>query len=95
VLRAFLLFPAFSNAAEIDAVRSVHDPLAARIRPHVTLVFPFESGLSTEELVTEARVAVATMSGFRISLGRAQIKEDGVILGFPRFLGHEVRANFG
>lgn len=78
MLRAIHIFPAFSNAAEIDAVRSIHDPLAAKIRPHITLVFPFESDLSAEELAGDARASVAGIECFRARLGRPQIKE-GVI----------------
>ena len=48
--RAIVLFPKFNNIDAIQAVRKRFDPLAGYIAPHITLVFPFESALSTEEL---------------------------------------------
>ena len=48
--RAIVLFPKFDNIDAIQAVRERFDPLAKYIAPHITLVFPFDSALSTEEL---------------------------------------------
>ena len=35
---------------EIEAIRLKHDPLFGLIPPHITIVFPFESSLSNDEL---------------------------------------------
>lgn len=48
--RAIVLFPKFDNIETLQAVRERFDPLANYIAPHITLVFPFESALSTQEL---------------------------------------------
>lgn len=48
--RAIVIFPKFENVESINAIREVHDPLFKYIDPHVTLVFPFQSELTTEIL---------------------------------------------
>lgn len=50
VLRSILLFPQFENREKIDALREQYDPLVGHVGPHVTVVFPFESEIGTEEL---------------------------------------------
>ena len=66
--RAIVLFPKFSNSEAIQSVRERFDPLAHYIAPHITLVFPFESTLSTEELKAHLRHALAGMKQFAVSL---------------------------
>ena len=46
--RAIILFPKFcSNTDLIQDIRDRYDPLASKIAPHITLVFPFESEISS------------------------------------------------
>ncbi|PKM39428.1 MAG: 2'-5' RNA ligase [Firmicutes bacterium HGW-Firmicutes-9] len=66
--RAIVLFPKFSNIEAIQAVRERFDPLANYIAPHITLVFPFESTLSTVELKAHLRHTLAGMKQFAVSL---------------------------
>ena len=66
--RAIVLFPKFSNSEAIQAVRERFDPLANYIAPHITLVFPFESVLSTEELKAHLSYSLAGMKQFAVSL---------------------------
>ena len=42
-LRTIMIFPEFENMEIIDNIRKKYDPLAELVRPHITLVFPFES----------------------------------------------------
>ena len=49
-LRTIMIFPEFENMYVIDPVRNRYDPLAKLVRPHITIVFPFESDMSNEEL---------------------------------------------
>ena len=49
-LRTIMIFPEFENMEIIDNIRKQYDPLAELVRPHITLVFPFESQISNEEL---------------------------------------------
>ena len=38
------------NMEVIDKIREQYDPLANLVRPHITIVFPFDSDRSNEEL---------------------------------------------
>ena len=61
-MRTILIFPEFDNIAVIDRIRDKYDPLAPLIRPHITLVFPFESPVSNEDL---AQILDRTLEGIR------------------------------
>jgi 2'-5' RNA ligase len=50
VLRSAILLPAFAGLDIIQAIREKYDPLASYIEPHITVVFPFESDLTTSEI---------------------------------------------
>ena len=62
--RSIVIFPTFRNVAVIDRLRKQFDPLAAKIRPHITLVFPFESGISKNALRAEVARCVADTAPF-------------------------------
>ena len=47
-----MIFPEFNNMQIIDDIRTKYDPLAKLVRPHITLVFPFESEMSDEDVAT-------------------------------------------
>ncbi len=48
--RTIMIFPQFENIDIIDEIREKYDPLANHVRPHITLVFTFESSLTSIEL---------------------------------------------
>jgi len=48
--RSIILFPKLKNKKIIQSIRAIHDPLYNKIEPHITIVFPFESDLTSEEL---------------------------------------------
>lgn len=53
-------FPQFQGLERIEAFRARHDPMAALISAHLTLVFPFPTALSRLQVETHvARVASA------------------------------------
>ncbi|WP_258111578.1 2'-5' RNA ligase family protein [Alicyclobacillus sp. SP_1] len=66
MLRAIHLFPEFSNEHSIKRIRAKYDPLADLIPPHVTLVFPFESDVSTEALTVHLQKSVVGLKPFPI-----------------------------
>ncbi len=66
--RAIVLFPQFNNIDAIQVVRERFDPLAKYIAPHITLVFPFESALSTEELREHIARALQGVKRFPVQL---------------------------
>lgn len=57
--RTIMIFPEFENSHVIDRIRAKYDPLAGLVRPHITLVFPFEGQFSNETLkrVLDRRLA--------------------------------------
>ena len=50
VTRTIMIFPEFDNIGSIDRIRSKYDPLADLVKPHITLVFPFESEMTDDEI---------------------------------------------
>lgn len=50
VQRCIMIFPTFQNINVIEEIRKQHDPLYQLVDPHVTLVFPFHSDFSKEQL---------------------------------------------
>lgn len=50
--RAIIIFPRFDgdDSNLIQTIRNKYDPLASKIAPHITLVFPFESEISSNVL---------------------------------------------
>lgn len=68
MLRAIHLFPDFPNLHSINAIRAKYDSLANLIPPHVTLVFPFESDVSTEVLAAHLKEATVGLKPFRIAM---------------------------
>ena len=53
--RAIVWFPHFANQKVIDRFRGTRDPLAQALAPHVTLVFPFHSRLTLDQLAAHAQ----------------------------------------
>jgi len=53
--RSLVWFPRFADSAAIDAYRDRYDPRANLIAPHLTLVFPFHSNLSTLQIQTHVK----------------------------------------
>lgn len=54
--RTIMIFPEIEDFKIIDAIREKYDPLAGLVRPHITIVFPFESPMSNgdiEEILAE------------------------------------------
>ena len=45
-----MIFPEFDNIDIIDEIREKYDPLSELVRPHITIVFPFEMDITNEEL---------------------------------------------
>ena len=67
-LRTIMIFPEFDNMDRIDRIRAQYDPLAALVRPHITLVFPFESPMSNEELAAVLGKRLQGVKPFPLSL---------------------------
>lgn len=64
--RAVVWFPQFSNIVAIDRFRSQHDPLGNVMPPHVTLVFPFHSRLTLDQLTAHVQKVVRAWPAFPV-----------------------------
>ncbi len=67
--RCIMIFPDFEKMALLEAVREKYDPLYRLIRPHITLVFPFQSEITAKELASHLRSALAGEKAFSIVMG--------------------------
>lgn len=63
----------------IDNIREKYDPLYKHVRPHVTIVFPFESDITGEELQDHIKHALLGMKPFKLRLGGISGEEGGYI----------------
>ena len=67
--RAIILFPQFgSNTDLIQDIRDRYDPLASKIAPHITLVFPFESGISSKVLYRHIKNSLQGIEAFSLGM---------------------------
>jgi len=70
MMRSILIFPEIYNLAEIQNIRKKYDPLAQNIRPHLSLVFPFELNISDEELTAHVKKALTGSRDFPTTFDR-------------------------
>lgn len=49
-LRTIMIFPEFENIDVINDIRKKYDSYAELVKPHITIVFPFELAMSNDEL---------------------------------------------
>lgn len=75
-LRTIMIFPEFENMEEINNIRKKYDPLVHLVRPHITLVFPFESKMSNEELAQILEVRLELVEPFELVLAGISRQED-------------------
>ena len=71
-----MIFPEFDNMDVIDRIRAKYDPLAELVRPHVTLVFPFESDISNEKLEEILESRLQEINCFELILGNISKQKD-------------------
>jgi 2'-5' RNA ligase len=77
-MRAVVAFPVLAEAdgRKIDALRAEHDPNAARIAAHVTLVFP-TAAIAETTLVDRVEAAAKDTAAFPIVLKRILVHQEG------------------
>ncbi len=61
-------FPEFSNIEVINEIREMYDPLASHVRPHITLVFPFESNIDSIQLKSHLEEVLVSVNSFSLVL---------------------------
>ena len=74
--RTIMIFPDFENMEIIDSIRGKYDPLAKLVRPHITLVFPFENEMSNEEIEEILKKRLQHVKPFEIVLNGISMLED-------------------
>ncbi len=75
-LRTIMIFPEFDNMEIINHIRRKYDPLADLIRPHITLVFPFESSMSNEKLTQILEKRLDCVKPFNLKMCGVSKQED-------------------
>lgn len=66
--RTIMIFPEFENIDVINGIRKKYDPLAYLVLPHITLVFPFDSELTNDELNLYLKECLIGIQPFKIEL---------------------------
>lgn len=66
--RTIMIFPQFENIDIINEIREKYDPLAKHVRPHISLVFTFESSLTSIELKEHLKKVLDGTRRFRLTL---------------------------
>ena len=63
-----MIFPEFDNIDVIDEIRAKYDPLAKLVRPHITIVFPFEMEITNDELSMILENRLRDIKSFEIEM---------------------------
>lgn len=66
--RSVILFPKFNSLNTINSIRKKYDPLVKCIPPHISIVFPFDSNISTNELKEHVKDSLKGIKKFNIQL---------------------------
>lgn len=87
-----MIFPKLNDMDIIDGIRDRFDPLAKLVRPHITLVFPFEHDMSNEELEQILDYRLNGISPFDLEMQgfKKQAEEFGNFLYLDVTRGKEV-----
>nr|WP_125578002.1 2'-5' RNA ligase family protein [Lapidilactobacillus mulanensis] len=68
IQRSVIIFPNFAGIERVETICQQLDPLFAKIRPHISLVFPFDSDLSTLEIGRHLTARLKTTTEFPLTL---------------------------
>lgn len=79
MLRAIHIFPGFDNIHILDRLRAKYDPLFGRIHPHITLVFPFESELTDDDLAAHLQCCAHRLSPFELRMQGITKEDEGYL----------------
>jgi len=63
--RTIMNFPKFKNIEIINEIRNKYDPLADKVNPHITIVFPFACKLENEEIESWIKNALTGMHPYK------------------------------
>lgn len=74
--RTIMIFPEFKNIDVINNIRKKYDPLADLVLSHITLVFPFDSEITNEELSLYLKECLSDIHQFEVQLEGFSKQED-------------------
>ena len=74
--RTIMIFPEFAEMEIIDEIRERYDPLAHLVRPHITIVFPFENQMSNNDIAEILSVRLKNIHPFELVLNGISKQED-------------------
>ena len=77
--RSILLFPKFDNVDKIESIREDCDVLYGKIRPHITIVFPFLDEIDDLELIKMVRNLLSNEKKFNVKFSKTSYSNDGYI----------------
>lgn len=75
-IRTIMIFPEFEEMEIIDEIREEYDPLAHLVRPHITIVFPFENQMSNNDIADILADRLKTIHSFELVLNGISKHED-------------------
>lgn len=78
-MRDILLFPKFENESVIEDIRKECDQLYGIIKPHITIVFPFDDNMSDEAFIQKARYIVKEEKKFFVKFEGVSYSDDDYI----------------
>lgn len=76
ITRTIMIFPEFENIDIINGIRKKYDSLADLVLPHITLVFPYDSELTNDELNLYLKECLIGIQPFKIELQGFSKKEN-------------------
>ena len=78
--RSIVIFPQFNSDTNlIQDIRNQYDPLASKIAPHITLVFPFESEILSNTLRQHIETSLYGLEIFNLSMQGISIEENNYL----------------
>jgi len=75
-MRCIHVFPRFKEIDMIESIRKKYDYLYGLIEPHITLVFPFESDISSEVLKRDVELKLMEFKPFKLSTSHVEVSGD-------------------
>lgn len=66
--RCIMIVPNFKNIDIIEKIREKYDPTVKFVKPHITLVFPFESDILSEDIKEHTEKSIRGIKPFEVVL---------------------------
>lgn len=85
-----VIFPARTYGDDIERFRVAWDPLAEEIRGHITLVYPFQTDLSEDQLRATVAEVARSHHPFAVELGDPTVHEGEYLFLLPRIGGEQI-----